>query len=727
MKQKWWSPKTLLLAGLVMFGSFYIALVVHPVAFADYAPTNGKCEDGSDAVTSTKPGTTEKQQTCGDSTKKSSGDQSAGQSKSSVDNSNSTCAIEKMGWIICPLIETVGKIGDRAFGFLADNFLRTEPELVSNSNYGTKAAWEMARSIANIVFIIALLVIIYSQVTGAGINNYGIKKMLPRLIVAAIAVNLSYYICQGMVDLSNILGYEIKAFLVNTSKAISTYAAMPPAGSILGSTDSPGALQTIIGYGLGVASLAWFLLPLMFMSAGSIVIICVVIIIILLLRKAFIVLLVVVSPVAFVLYLLPNTERYFRKWASMLWQLLMVFPVVALLFGSGQLASAIILASGAGAQSDQNSAYYSGKDAKCIQLPQYTTDGTGNVTGTASGAAIKDCGSNSTSLMLGLIAAGIAVAPLFAVISVLKGALAAAGAIGGKISGAVEQGTGKLGAWGTKNTAIGRGMAARQAIKQNYKDQKFAERMAGGGGLRGRYTRVASRGVTGNLGRLSGAPGSMKAQSSKLDANFAGAAQKIEDQEVNDMSNIFEQKGLTSSDLQTLATGGTVQGMSGGVAQKAAIKAMVDQQDIGAMESIAKTNNADALKYLARQIDKNFGAVKMKAAHMVEGGFMSSLKSGQQQSDASLDAAMGRQIQSINPELMATQKGNSLARMNNVMSSTTGGMTSAEVAAHTAAGTLAGEVASRKTATSSNAGRLRANQQLFDKMDPTSKGYVNSW
>lgn len=442
MKQKWWSPKTLLLAGLVMFGSFYIALVVHPVAFADYAPTNGKCEDGSDAVTSTKPGTTEKQQTCGDSTKKSSGDQSAGQSKSSVDNSNSTCAIEKMGWIICPLIETVGKIGDRAFGFLADNFLRTEPELVSNSNYGTKAAWEMARSIANIVFIIALLVIIYSQVTGAGINNYGIKKMLPRLIVAAIAVNLSYYICQGMVDLSNILGYEIKAFLVNTSKAISTYAAMPPAGSILGSTDSPGALQTIIGYGLGVASLAWFLLPLMFMSAGSIVIICVVIIIILLLRKAFIVLLVVVSPVAFVLYLLPNTERYFRKWASMLWQLLMVFPVVALLFGSGQLASAIILASGAGAQSNQNSAYYSGKDAKCIQLPQYTTDGTGNVTGTASGAAIKDCGSNSTSLMLGLIAAGIAVAPLFAVISVLKGALAAAGAIGGKISGAVEKGVG---------------------------------------------------------------------------------------------------------------------------------------------------------------------------------------------------------------------------------------------------------------------------------------------
>lgn len=530
------------------------ALVTTRNAFADYS---GACSQQDidnktgNTITSTDPITKKVTSTC--KTSAATTPPSTDATKSSVDNSNSTCAIEKLGWVLCPVMETVGKIGDRAFGFLADNFLRTEPELVSNSNNGTRMAWGLARNLANIAFIIALLIIIYSQVTGAGVTNYGIKKMLPRLIVAAIAVNLSYFICQGLVDLSNIFGYEIKAFLVDTAKQVSDYAAMPPAGSIFGSSDSPGALQTIIGYALGVASLVWFLLPLMFMSAGSIVIICVVIVIILLLRKAFIVLLVVVSPIAFVLYLLPNTERYFRKWLSMLWQLLMVFPVVALLFGSGQLASAIILSSGAGANSSQEGkTYYSGKEAQCVQLPKYsTTDNNGNATGaTSGGASIGTCGTNSTSVMLGLIAAGIAVAPLFAVVSVLKGALAAAGAIGGKISGAVEQGTKKAGDWGTKNTAIGRGMAARQAIKQNYKDQKFAEKMSGSG-RKGRYTRIASRGISGNLGRIPGIEGvpliggQLNAQNSKLDANFAGAAAKIQEQEVKD------QQALIQSSLNT--------------------------------------------------------------------------------------------------------------------------------------------------------------------------------
>lgn len=458
------------LAALLVAVPVSIVVISHPAGAAveQRACTDQEKKDGTgQESTTTQAGKTVTTCTTKDA---APGDTSA--QKSSVDNSNSTCAIEKLGWVLCPVMETVGKIGDRAFGFLADNFLRTEPELVSNSNNGTRMAWGLARNLANIVFIIALLIIIYSQVTGAGVTNYGIKKMLPRLIVAAIAVNLSYFICQGMVDLSNIFGYEIKAFLVDTAKQVSDYAAMPPAGSIFGSSDSPGALQTIIGYALGVASLVWFLLPLMFMSAGSIVIICIVIVIILLLRKAFIVLLVVVSPIAFVLYLLPNTERYFRKWLSMLWQLLMVFPVVALLFGSGQLASAIILASGSGAQSSQEGkAYYSGKEAKCVQLPKYsTTDSSGKATGaTSSGASIGTCGTSSTSVMLGLIAAGIAVAPLFAVVSVLKGALAAAGAMGGKISGAVES-YGKKGGEGLQKryqaSTVGQLRARQKKIRE---------------------------------------------------------------------------------------------------------------------------------------------------------------------------------------------------------------------------------------------------------------------
>lgn len=354
-----------------------------------------------------------------------------------------TCAIEKIGWLLCPTIEWASDIGDKAFQMLANHFLETEPELVaattSGRPSGTYIAWEMARNIANIMFVIAFLIIIYSQVTGAGLNNYGIKKLLPRLIIAVIAVNASYYICQAIVDLSNIMGYAIKDFLVSTSWEISDKSAMPVASASNSITQTHGVLKPIAFAILGAGAIVALLLPMLGVSILSIIIACLAIVIILMMRKAFIVLLVVLAPIAFVLYLLPNTERYFKKWASMFWGLLMVFPVVALLFGGGQIASAIVLIAGtqnnsnttvsSTITSDGGSVYSDGGD-KCIQLP---------ASGENAGEATKgNCGTGSTPFMLGLTAALIAVAPLFAVWAVLKGALSAAGALGGKIGGTIQ-------------------------------------------------------------------------------------------------------------------------------------------------------------------------------------------------------------------------------------------------------------------------------------------------
>jgi len=515
------------------------------------------------------------------------------------EDAGTTCAIEKVGWFLCPIIEASGKIGDTAFQFLSTTFLATEPELISNSPSGTKQAWELARNLANIMFIVAFLIIIYSQVTGAGITNYGIKKMLPRLIVAAIAVNASYYICQAVVDITNVMGYEIENFMMDAARGITANSAMPVGGSGIFGENNPGTLETIISGVLGVAGVVWFLLPFIFVGVGTIVITCIILLIILLMRKAFIVLLIVAAPVAFVLYLLPNTERYFQKWLNMFWRLLLVFPIVGMLIGGGQLASAIVLVSGS-----SSNVYKSGD--KCITLPVRSTDPiTGKVNyAPATTGTCKENG-QSVSWLLGLVAATIAVAPLLAVFAVLKGALSAAGAIGGKIAGAVETYTKKGGEWGTKNTAIGRGMAARQAIKQNYKDQKFAKRMSATGKNRSaydRYTQVAARGITGNIGRASIAPGSMQAQNSKLSANFAGAAAKIEEQEMSekqaalnratggDMDEI--QKSLTEAvqrgdEIGARAAQNLLFGM-GGAGVDAFVKGM-NKAGTGATEDIIKS------------------------------------------------------------------------------------------------------------------------------------------
>lgn len=451
-----------------IFMVLFVALTLNALAPSSrsYAAACTDAELAQDMVTKTDDTKDPPTETC----EAAAGQVGGGDEASN--NEGQTCAVEKLGWILCPIIETGGKMGDRAFQFLSKTFLETEPELVaSNPNgpaRGTEYAWNLARNIANIMFIIAFLIIIYSQVTGAGITNYGIKKMLPRLIVAAIAVNASYYICQIMVDLTNILGYEIQNFMVDTARQISVNAALPVANGSIFSENSPGTLETIAGAVLGTLGLVWFFLTPLILGVSTVVITCLIIVAILLLRKAFIVLLIVVSPIAFVLYLLPNTEKLFNKWLSMFWKLLMVFPVVGLLMGSGQLASAVILAAG----STGNDGVYASGDT-CVTLPAQSS---------GSQATTGKCGTKATPLLLGLVAAGIAVAPLLAVWSVLKGALAAAGALGGKIGGAIQtygQKGGDKAREGYKNSTIGQMRARSKKIRES---ETRAGRYRGRGG-----------------------------------------------------------------------------------------------------------------------------------------------------------------------------------------------------------------------------------------------------
>ena len=468
-----------------------------------------------------------------------------------------TCAVEKVGWIVCPVIESAAKVGDFLFRFLANNFLQVDQSLYkSDPNNGTMVSWGIARNFANILFIIAFLFIIYSQITGAALGNYGIKRMLPRLIVAAILVNVSFYICQFMVDVSNILGYNIKKLLVDTAQTISTTSAMPVVdGGFANVTNSDGVLGMIATAAL-LGATVWILLGPLVGIIGLIVITCIIIVIILLLRKTLIILLIVASPIAFVAYLLPNTEKFFKKWLDMFWKLLMVFPVVALLLGGGQLASAIILSAGTSSNVDSSDSYKIAAEERCVNL----ADGK---TGTVPDEECDPAGKGGPGIMLALVAAGVAVAPMLAVISVLKAALAGAGALGGKIAGAVESRS-KQGAGALSKSSVGRGIAARKAIKQNYKDQKFAGKMAGSG-RKGRFTRIAARGVggnaglvaskltsampnTGKIGSLKGGintvTGGLQAQNSKLNANFAGASAKIAKQDVEDSKSLLEQKHL---------------------------------------------------------------------------------------------------------------------------------------------------------------------------------------
>ena len=132
--------------------------------------------------------------------------------------------IESMSWLLCPALNNTRDTVAHVDGWI-NSWLSVETNLYSSTKEAggrTEAyqAWGVLRNIANIVLAIIFLVIIFSQLTGYGINNYGIKKILPRLIVFAILINLSFIICEIAVDISNILGSGLNNLFSNLAGAV---------------------------------------------------------------------------------------------------------------------------------------------------------------------------------------------------------------------------------------------------------------------------------------------------------------------------------------------------------------------------------------------------------------------------------------------------------------------------------------------------------------------------
>lgn len=341
-----------------------------------------------------------------------------------------SCNVEGIGWIVCPVMRFMSQIVDQAYGAIAT--LLTTPAIdtsTSDANPMYKA-WSTMRSFANIIFVIGFLVIIFSQITSVGLNNYGIKKMLPRLIIAAILVNVSYWLCALAVDISNILGVSLKSLMDTTSTSLYVDGGAASSGGGGGwDVLTIGVLGTA-----GAVALLYLELSVLFPMLIAALLAIVTVVLVLTLRQALIIILIVISPLAFVAYLLPNTEKWFSKWRELFQVLLLMFPIIAIVFGGSALASTII----------------------------------GNVAHS----------SKDPNMILEIMAAGITIIPLFIVPVVMKTAGGLLNRFGGMINNPnkgpidrMRKGAERI----RNNSAYVRGKNARQQLKQSRKNREFAD------------------------------------------------------------------------------------------------------------------------------------------------------------------------------------------------------------------------------------------------------------
>lgn len=261
--------------------------------------------------------------------------------------STQSCTIQGIGWIICPITTFLADGMDNIFN-IVKGFLVVQPVNTTNNNNDLYIAWNIMRSVANVAFIIVFLIIIYSQLTNQGISNYGLKKLLPRLIIAAVLVNMSYLICAIALDISNILGYSFQSIFIqirqntfNISNDTWTNSSGMGWSAITAFVLSGGAatIGIIAATGGTIGGAVYLLIPLLIGLLLTILFV----LLILAARQAIIIILIVIAPLAFVAYLLPNTEQWFKKWRELFMTMLVFFPAFSLVFGGAQLAGGLII------------------------------------------------------------------------------------------------------------------------------------------------------------------------------------------------------------------------------------------------------------------------------------------------------------------------------------------------------------------------------------------------
>lgn len=252
-----------------------------------------------------------------------------------------------IGWIVCPVTNFLASAMDWLFGILS-GFLTVRPVQTGQDN-PLYRAWSVMRNFANIAFVIGFLVIIYSQITSAGLSSYGAKRLLPRLIIAAVLVNVSYWVCAVAIDLSNIIGYAVQDLFVGLRNSFVgsegnswQVVSWKSLGGFILSGGTAAAAAGIGGFAL-VAGTVGGALYLMLPALVGAILSVLVALLVMAARQAIITIMVIVAPLALVAYLLPNTEKYFEKWKDLFLTMLIMFPAFSVVFGGAQLAGTAII------------------------------------------------------------------------------------------------------------------------------------------------------------------------------------------------------------------------------------------------------------------------------------------------------------------------------------------------------------------------------------------------
>ncbi|MBP9771398.1 MAG: hypothetical protein KBD16_00520 [Candidatus Pacebacteria bacterium] len=188
-------------------------------------------------------------------------------------------------------------------------------------------AWSLIRDVLNMCFIFILLWIGIKTILGL---DSGYQKLIPRIVLAGLLINFSFFFTEVMIDVSNVVTVELYQAIEEVGKSSTASIAGVPIEKIDGLSGAfMNGLKFKIGDGSNLAekffqlllsSLLFLIAAFLFFVIGAM----------LLARFVILLILLITSPIAFLGGILPQLEAQSKKWRSTLFEQLTFAPVFML-------------------------------------------------------------------------------------------------------------------------------------------------------------------------------------------------------------------------------------------------------------------------------------------------------------------------------------------------------------------------------------------------------------
>lgn len=238
--------------------------------------------------------------------------------------------------------------------------------------------WKYSRSLINIVVVLALLAIAFTNILHLNINTYAAKKMLPGLVLGVIGANASLLIIRFLADVTQAVSHLALEFAGVTTVSSLTIA-FPQA---IGKQFIDVGITALVAGGAAIALGAGW--AVFFVALGIIIYFIFIIVafcIAMLKRAVILYFLTMISPLAFLAYGVPQFQKYFFQWWDMFLRHLFVWPI--LLFGmaitvtiSNLLGAGAVLGSAWTVEGILSMALVLGAAHMTLHLPKMVTKGT---------------------------------------------------------------------------------------------------------------------------------------------------------------------------------------------------------------------------------------------------------------------------------------------------------------------------------------------------------------